>query len=385
MLADMGLATPQTPKLPSKPVNKKMLDDILNNPYYKGIVTYNGAQYQGKHEAIVDEETWNKVQEVLRSHINGERKRIHDHYLKSSVFCGSCGARLIIINARNHVGDVYPYFVCSARHAKRNNCKQKALLIADVEKLIEEYWDTIAFTSEFKKLLRDYVFADIDKMAEKSTLELRRFKMQKEKLAREQHKLMEAHYADAVPLHILKEEQDRISKALGNIKAKEEAHQTEFSTITSHLDDALALLDDCGKAYRLCDGLGRRYFNQALFTKIMINDGTSGGGGTDVDAEHTEPYNEILNSHVIKLKHQYEKHIQENAREKYTENNENEQGESPARFSLWNLLDCPETHTSTKNFFSKGLSKDFLVRHSRSNPNQKIAVYRRYLSPLCHP
>jgi len=47
-MSDLGLATPATPKLPSRSVDKKMLHNIFNNPYYMGIVTYNGAQYQGK-------------------------------------------------------------------------------------------------------------------------------------------------------------------------------------------------------------------------------------------------------------------------------------------------------------------------------------------------
>ncbi len=124
-LTDLGLATPQTLKLPSKPIGKRMLHTILTNPYYKGIVTYNGAQYPGRHEAIIDERTWDKVQETLRSHVNGEKERIHEHYLKSTVYCGKCGARLIIHNAKSRSGDRYPYFVCSAKHNKRNDCRQR--------------------------------------------------------------------------------------------------------------------------------------------------------------------------------------------------------------------------------------------------------------------
>ncbi len=99
-LADLGLATPQTLKLPSTPMCKRLLHVVLRNPYYKGIVSYNGVQYQGRHEPLVDEVLWDKVQEILKSHVNGERERIHDHYLKSTVYCGTCGSRLVITHAK---------------------------------------------------------------------------------------------------------------------------------------------------------------------------------------------------------------------------------------------------------------------------------------------
>ena len=84
-LTILGLTTPETPKLPSKPMTKRMLDNIFNNPYYTGVVTYNGVRYPGRHEAIVDVALWDKVQEILQSHHYGEKERIHDHYLKSTV------------------------------------------------------------------------------------------------------------------------------------------------------------------------------------------------------------------------------------------------------------------------------------------------------------
>ena len=41
------------------------LQRLLRNPYYMGIVRYRGVLYPGKHEPLVDPETWQKVQELL--------------------------------------------------------------------------------------------------------------------------------------------------------------------------------------------------------------------------------------------------------------------------------------------------------------------------------
>lgn len=47
---------------------------ILKNPYYKGCVTHKGIAYPGEHEAIIDETTWNRVQEILQNRSKPKRR-----------------------------------------------------------------------------------------------------------------------------------------------------------------------------------------------------------------------------------------------------------------------------------------------------------------------
>ena len=42
-LAACGLTTRATPKIPSEPISKKALNQILNNPYYKGTIKYHSC------------------------------------------------------------------------------------------------------------------------------------------------------------------------------------------------------------------------------------------------------------------------------------------------------------------------------------------------------
>ena len=106
-----GLTTLPIPKRPSKPIAISTLHRLLSNPYYKGDVRFKGATYKGSHEAIVPKEVWYQVQAVLDAHKSAaDATQVHDHYLKGTVYCGQCGERLIITNAKNRHGNVYPYF-----------------------------------------------------------------------------------------------------------------------------------------------------------------------------------------------------------------------------------------------------------------------------------
>jgi len=65
-LTQRGLTTTPGPKTPSKPLVVSHFHRLLRHPYYKGWVRYKGVEYpNGQHEALVDDATWQKVQDQL--------------------------------------------------------------------------------------------------------------------------------------------------------------------------------------------------------------------------------------------------------------------------------------------------------------------------------
>ncbi|MBW1638009.1 hypothetical protein G3H63_02770 [Microbacterium resistens] len=70
-------------------------------------------------------------------------------------------------------------------------------------------------------------------------------------------KLLQAHYAGAVPLDLLKQEQDRISTALETIDHRIRAHHDEFADARDNLDDSIGLLAHVADIYRRCDDANR--------------------------------------------------------------------------------------------------------------------------------
>lgn len=78
-LDERGLRTRPTPSRPSAVPTVTSFHRILSNPYYKGIVTLNGAQHMGSHVPLVSAATWEAVQRLLKSRRTGERNRIHTH------------------------------------------------------------------------------------------------------------------------------------------------------------------------------------------------------------------------------------------------------------------------------------------------------------------
>ncbi|MDR0581073.1 MAG: DUF927 domain-containing protein [Holosporaceae bacterium] len=100
---------------------RKAVERILKNQYYKGYVTHKGNAYPGEHEAIIDEETWEKVQEIFRKNATGQKRPCYltPSFLKGIIYC-SCGALMKHSCSGNH-GLVYRYYTCLT-HLKYRTC-----------------------------------------------------------------------------------------------------------------------------------------------------------------------------------------------------------------------------------------------------------------------
>lgn len=272
-LTSRGLRSLPTPKRPAKPLAVSTVHRLLTNPYYKGDVIYRGTRYKGNHPPLVPVEVWYQVQSVLTAHQCAvEATQVHGHYLKGTVHCGQCGSRLIVSNAKNRHGNVYCYFVCSGRHSKRTDCTRQAMLIEDVEKLIEDYYSRVQITPAQQDALSGMLHHEFDRLMAAETEELERLTNNRDRLEGEQDRLMQAHYADAIPLSVLKREQDRILAELDQVTRRIDAHFGDYAEARAHLDDALGLLGDCADIYRRCDDTNRRLCNQAFFTKVFIDE-----------------------------------------------------------------------------------------------------------------
>jgi site-specific DNA recombinase len=157
----------------------------------------------------------NRVKAVLDAQNHaGEKRREHHHYLKGSVFCGQCGSRLIVSNAKNRHGTVYPYFLCIGRQQKRTDCTQQAMPIDWVEATVEEHYEIIKLTKERAESLREYVELGLSSRRADAELERKQQTARVQQLTDERKKLLQAHYEGAVPLDLLKEEQTRIAREM---------------------------------------------------------------------------------------------------------------------------------------------------------------------------
>jgi site-specific DNA recombinase len=273
-LTKRGLTSAPGPNTPSKPLTVSNLHRLLQHPYYMGLVRYRGKVYQGQHEPLVSEQTWSRVQAALRAQNQaGEKKRKHPHYLIGSVFCGQCHSRLIVTRAKGRRGGIYPYFICLGRQQKRTECRFRAVLIEKVEELVEEEYERVQadLKPAWIAKLREVLSADVETLTTHVQFEVREQNKRIERLKNERRKLLEAHYGDAIPFELFKEEQLRISQEVADAEARLAAiTKTPEASLRHMLDSIVDLVRSCHGSYLTAPPLVRRLFNQAFFERLEV-------------------------------------------------------------------------------------------------------------------
>ena len=141
---------------------------------------------KGVTSLLIDRQTFDRVQELLDSRVKaGEKQRIHQHYLKGTIFCRRCQSRLSLTYANGH-GGIYPYFFCLGRQ-RRNGCDLPHLAMDTVEARIEQLYESVELTAEESADLRSELRSQLDVEAEKSVGERKLLERQIAKLDRQRY------------------------------------------------------------------------------------------------------------------------------------------------------------------------------------------------------
>ena len=102
---------------------------LLKNEKYTGVYIWKDQiRVEGGMPAIIDHETWEKAQKLMRTNKKAPAaKETADYILTDKLFCGHCGGPMSGISGKSHTGAIHRYYTCSNRHRKRNasGCKKK--------------------------------------------------------------------------------------------------------------------------------------------------------------------------------------------------------------------------------------------------------------------
>lgn len=231
-----GVTTVTRPNRPSRPIAHSHITSMLQNRYYTGAVRFEGVEYPGNHPALVSEALFAEVQRVREArHQSREKPRVHNHYLKGSVYCGQCGEPLTFEKTRNRAGNIYDYFYCLGRQRLKNGCIFRAIQALHLEDLVVAHWRTVTLNEQQTGAVRALVLDHMRVLLPDAAQTRQAASERLQQLEQESRKLLEAFYADAIGTAELRTEQARIATE----RAKAEAKLGEYDLQESHLTTKL--------------------------------------------------------------------------------------------------------------------------------------------------
>lgn len=132
-------------------VPKSRIATLLGDPFYIGKIKYYGAVHQGKHEPIISEELYDRVQQVLRGKTTPHYQK-HFPTFRGMIHCANCAGLVTWETQKKHwYGHCNYYRECPRRGYVRQE---------ELEQQLIPYFDQITIKSErlvewIKKALRE--------------------------------------------------------------------------------------------------------------------------------------------------------------------------------------------------------------------------------------
>jgi hypothetical protein len=152
---EWGFRTTRYKRMGGKPLRTSTLYNLFNNPFYYGLIEWNGGSYAGKHEPMITEAEYWQAQEILGRKGRPRPKR-HAFPFTGMIRCGECGSMITAEEKDNRYGIHYAYYRCSKK--KRNTrCLQKYINAKDLDAQISEYLDKIYVPESLLRLAFDYL------------------------------------------------------------------------------------------------------------------------------------------------------------------------------------------------------------------------------------
>ncbi|WP_265018081.1 recombinase family protein [Wolbachia endosymbiont (group A) of Coremacera marginata] len=106
---------------------------IITNPIYMGKIRHYEKEYEGKHDAIIEKEKWQKAQELIKNQPYRKAK-YEEALLKGIIKCKSCGVNMTLTYAKKE-NKRYRYYVCN-NHLRGKGCESinRTIVAGEVEK-----------------------------------------------------------------------------------------------------------------------------------------------------------------------------------------------------------------------------------------------------------
>jgi site-specific DNA recombinase len=304
----LGLRSRQTKRRASHKVGTSALQRILRDPYYAGWIVYKRGTpheqtFRGRHEPLVDEDTFDRVQALLdEKRVAGERPQKHSHYLKGSVFCDACEQRLTYGISTGRNGSKYAYFFCSGR-VNGTGCPQRVNMRPELieDAIVRYYAERPVQLSREDVQERNEAIQEMVAVSQQAVVHVRDAKTELvASLKDQQARLLRLHIeeGDQISPDAFRKERLRMQREIETAEQSLAETEDRLRLDAETLRIALELADDVAAFYAAADDQTRRGYNQAFFKKLKVkpewDEERDELRVRVVDAVLTEPYAVLL-------------------------------------------------------------------------------------------
>jgi DNA invertase Pin-like site-specific DNA recombinase len=134
---EWGLKSRQRKKMGGKYLSVSNVHKILTNPFYAGILMWNGDAHAGAHEPMLTRDEFERVQVIL-GRPNKPAQKKHFFPFTGLIRCGECGCGITAENKVNRYGTRYLYYHCTKKRLDVR-CSQRCITATKLEESFDDF------------------------------------------------------------------------------------------------------------------------------------------------------------------------------------------------------------------------------------------------------
>lgn len=256
----------------------------LTSIIYTGQIQWKGQIHRGRHEAIIDLDTFNRAQEELKKRSDKQAQFRKNPFQRTSMlggllWCGNCGARYFVkqnTSKRPGITPAQRYYTCYSRGKttksmiKDPNCKNKSWNVKVLDEVILKEIEKLALDPEY--------FADLLPTEESDSKDTSVLLARLADIDKQQNRLLDLYQIGNFELSDLNQRIEKLNSEKERIEVELDNAATPKSKI--NIEDATAVLQNFSDALKSADSEELKSIVHNLIDGIIIN-------GEDVEIHWT--------------------------------------------------------------------------------------------------
>ena len=130
---EWGLRTVPRKRIGGSSITRSGTYAIFSNPFYAGVLVWNGQMYPGKHESMVTLDEYRRVQSLLDRSSNPKPQK-RTFAFTGLIRCAACGLSVTAEEKTKPSGRQYTYYHCTRRSIPP--CRQPSIDLRELERQI---------------------------------------------------------------------------------------------------------------------------------------------------------------------------------------------------------------------------------------------------------
>lgn len=263
-LAEIGLVTGR-----GLPLSQEMLRKMLTNPFYAGRLRWKGAEYPGSHEPLIQEDLFQRVQQVLRlrHRDSGEKGKYH-FLLRGFSYCAECGGKL---TAEHHPRG--SYYRCVRNTLKERSCRAPFSNVTKAHQGMESVLDQLTIAPAFRTALLEVSERLIDDKAEGAQRRLRSVVTRKVKLESREVALTEAFASGELSRRAYRAVMETLRTQLAGLDRAIAECKLDPEVLRRRVRDTLQCAEALKNLYDYLDEPRRSQLLRLVFAKLVLDKG----------------------------------------------------------------------------------------------------------------